>query len=168
MKTKTYNVYSFDELDEKTKQKAIKNLAEICVDHDWWDATYDDAHNVGLSIDGFDIYHKTIEMSFDSCSWDYVADKITENHGETCGTYKTAQRYIKEYGKWFEENKHNEDIDNMIDDKNEELNREFLRKIGEDYLSLLTREYDYLTSDEAIIETIKANGYEFTEDGKID
>lgn len=32
----------------------------------------------------------------------------------------------------------------------------------------LETEYDYLTSDEAIIETIRANDYDFTSDGKID
>jgi hypothetical protein len=32
----------------------------------------------------------------------------------------------------------------------------------------LEKEYEYLTSDESIIETIHANEYEFTEDGKID
>ncbi|HXP48576.1 MAG TPA: hypothetical protein VN922_01415, partial [Bacteroidia bacterium] len=32
----------------------------------------------------------------------------------------------------------------------------------------LRNDYDYLTSDEAIIETIKANEYQFTKDGKLD
>lgn len=32
----------------------------------------------------------------------------------------------------------------------------------------LEKEYDYQTSEEAIIETIRANDYDFTEDGKID
>lgn len=31
----------------------------------------------------------------------------------------------------------------------------------------LEREYEYLSSEEAILATIQANGYEFTEDGKI-
>ena len=31
----------------------------------------------------------------------------------------------------------------------------------------LTNEYEHLTSDEAILETIKSNSYEFFEDGKI-
>ncbi len=31
----------------------------------------------------------------------------------------------------------------------------------------LAGEYEHLTSDEAILETIKSNAYEFFEDGKI-
>ena len=31
----------------------------------------------------------------------------------------------------------------------------------------LNNDYDYLTSEEAIMETIEANGYEFNENGKI-
>ena len=34
-------------------------------------------------------------------------------------------------------------------------------------LTLLRREYDYFTSEEAIIETIEANEYEFDENGNL-
>jgi len=37
----------------------------------------------------------------------------------------------------------------------------------EEYLSLLRQEYEYLTSKDAIVETIQANDYEFTEEGKL-
>jgi hypothetical protein len=33
---------------------------------------------------------------------------------------------------------------------------------------MLSKEYDYQTSEEAIIETIKANDYDFTENGNLD
>jgi hypothetical protein len=46
-----------------------------------------------------------------------------------------------------------------MQDKIEELNR----KIYKD----LNAEYDYLESDEAVMETLEANEYEFTEDGRI-
>jgi len=32
---------------------------------------------------------------------------------------------------------------------------------------MLREEYDYLTSDEAVIESIEINNYEFTEDGTL-
>jgi len=32
---------------------------------------------------------------------------------------------------------------------------------------MLQKEYEYETSEEAIVETIKANEYEFTEDGNL-
>ena len=34
MKTKTYIVYTFDELSDDAKEKAIQNLYDINVDHD--------------------------------------------------------------------------------------------------------------------------------------
>jgi len=49
----------------------------------------------------------------------------------------------------------------------EEIGHEYMDDIELAYFKLLQDEYKYLTSDEAIIETIKANGYEFLENGKI-
>lgn len=50
-------------------------------------------------------------------------------------------------------------IENLIAEKVEEFSRKIYRE--------LEKEYDYLTSEEAIIETISANDHEFTEDGAI-
>lgn len=52
-----------------------------------------------------------------------------------------------------------EDLRVHMQDKIEELNR----KIYKD----LNAEYDYLESDEAVMETLEANEYEFTADGRI-
>jgi hypothetical protein len=51
------------------------------------------------------------------------------------------------------------DLCTHMQDKIEELNR----KIYKD----LNAEYDYLESDEAVMETLEVNEYEFTEDGRI-
>ena len=55
MKTKTINLYSFDELREESKKKAIQNLWDINVDYDWWQFIYDDAKQIGLKLTGFDL-----------------------------------------------------------------------------------------------------------------
>jgi len=52
------------------------------------------------------------------------------------------------------------------DEKLDELGEEFTKAILEEYLSMLKKEYEYLTSDEAVKEMIEANEYEFTEKGK--
>jgi hypothetical protein len=54
-------------------------------------------------------------------------------------------------------------VDKLLGD----LDTEFQRALGKEYLSILRREYEYQTSEEAIIETIEANDYDFTEDGRI-
>ena len=55
-----------------------------------------------------------------------------------------------------------ESEDKMID-----LENEFLQSLLEDYSIMLQNESEYLQSAEAIRETIEANEYEFTEDGKL-
>jgi hypothetical protein len=42
----------------------------------------------------------------------------------------------------------------------------FLDSLLEDYSIMLQKEYEHLQSEESIIETIVANEYEFTEEGK--
>ena len=84
-----------------------------------------------------------------------VARLIMENHGPMCETYKDAVSFLEEVEPWDDESQ-----------AFEEAALEFERAIKEDYRIILSNEYDYLTGDEAIIETIKANEYEFTADGK--
>ena len=58
-------------------------------------------------------------------------------------------------------------IQAKIEGEIEESEQEFLSDLLEDYSIILQRESEYLQSRESIIETIEANEYDFTEDGKI-
>jgi hypothetical protein len=152
--TKT-KVYKLAELPDNIRAKAIGNLSDINVNFDWWDCTYDDAQNVGIKITGFDIDRGAY------CEGDFidsaatVAYKILSEHGDTCDTHKTALRFLDDIKKNFTE----EDLDKLED--------EFKRSILEDYRIILQKEYEYLTSEAAIVETIDANEYEFDERGRI-
>jgi len=42
---------------------------------------------------------------------------------------------------------------------------EYTYALREEYLSMLRKEYEYLTSTECVDETIRANEYEFLVDG---
>ena len=137
------NVYKFDELSEKAKANALSLLRDINVEYEWWEFTCDDAERIGLKIEGFDTYRGEIEGKLTEDTVD-VAKNILREHGEICETYKLAKNFLYE--------------------RDEE---EFERAIKKEYLSMLANEYDYLTSDEAIIETIQENDYEFTESGKL-
>lgn len=162
--TKT-EVYKFDELPEDVKDKAIENLYDINVDFDWWDCMYEDAKNVGIEITEFDLYRRTIGGNF-LLSADEVAANTIRDHGDSCETYKTASDFIDAKNA---DDMPDDDTDEFSEweDRMLELEEEFHRSIMEDYRILLKQEYEYLTSREAIIETIKANEYEFTLDGKI-
>lgn len=163
-------VYPFAELSDEAKQKALESLAYINVEHDWWDLTYEDAKTIGLKITGFNLdqnrYAKG-EFLLSACE---VAQNILSNHGEDCETYKTAEKFMDEWQPVFasymdETSEHFESSESegkMID-----LEDEFLNSLLEDYSIMLQKESEYLQSSEAIIESIEANEYEFTEDGKL-
>jgi hypothetical protein len=156
MRTIRTKVYFFNELSEKAKQQAVKKLSEISLNYDWWANTYEDAEYIGLKITSFNLdrnRHATGKFIQDA---QYTANKILIEHGKNCETYKTASLFIQERGKL--------NIDEQ-DEELKELETEFLNDIVEDYSIILQNEYDYLQSDEAIIETIEENGYEFQEDG---
>ncbi len=167
-------LYKFSELSEDAQQKAIDNLYDINVDSEWWLFTYDDAKDIGVKISEFDIGRASYAKGeFLSYAQDTM-NQILANHGEVCATYKTALQFQKDYSELVEKysdgvnkDKVAEDNEYEFDQEADELESDFLKEILEDYRAMLQREYEYLTSEEAIKETIEANDYEFTEDGKL-
>ena len=172
MRIKETKVYQFSELSETAKEKAIEQLCNINIHYEWWENTYYDAeHTALLRLTSFDLDRdcdgKFIESAKDT------ADKILAEHGDKCETFITAQEYKAESDQLLE--KYPIDLDEDGDDLNEwdreqvqkEIDNEFLKSILEDYRIILRKEYKYLTSEEAIIYTIEANEYKFTEDGQL-
>lgn len=175
MEMREYKVYKYGELTEDQQQKVLENYADINVDCEWWDHMYEDAKTVLLKLDSFGLdrdRHCTgnfIEYAGDT------AKKIIAEHGDTCETYGTAVNYlvelaalVKEYSDGIQTDTVTEDNEYDFDNAESDMDIEFLRSILEDYSIMLQKEYDYLTTEEAIIETIEANDYDFTVDGKID
>jgi hypothetical protein len=161
--TTTINAYQFDELTDQAKSNAVERLWDINVDYGWWESTYEDAKNVGLIINSFDIDRGSyVNANFTHSGID-TAERIINSHGEHCDTYKMATELIKEVAVIKAKNLDEYEEENEI----EELEEEFLKVISEEYRIILSKEYEYLTSEDAIIETIEANEYEFTEDGNL-
>jgi hypothetical protein len=172
-------VYTWDELPEEAKDKALEKLWDLNFDHDWWDFIYADAEAVGLKIVAFDLDRgfgvkvKLLQSVYN------VAQAILEQHGPDTETYKTAQKYMADC-KQLVEQQCQEEADRLysdfaaemdlyweFDDDREEIDSEFVQALCEDYRILLQKEYDYLDSKESIIETIISNGYEFDINGNI-
>jgi hypothetical protein len=164
MKTIEVKLYSFDELSEEAKEKAIEKLYDLNVDYEWWEMTYDDASQIGLEIEEFDLDRRCYCKGKFINSAPEVAEAIIENHGKHCETYTTAKTFLDDLNKLTGKY---ENIEDCPEDDIEELENEFLKSLCEDYRIILSNEFDYLTSKEVIIETIKANEYDFTEDGKL-
>jgi hypothetical protein len=181
-KTVTYTLYKFDELSEEAQDKALNDHWDLNVDHDWWECTYEDAATVGLKITEFDIDRSTIkgeltENFLESCG------SVRADHGAHCDTFKTAKiylvKYIEEFKKWMKKEKDSSENDCGCDhwkmkdwlaefkyvEESDEVERNYKLALLEDYLVLLKKEYDYQTSREQIIGSIRANDYDFNEDG---
>lgn len=177
METREYKVYKFDELSDEQKEKTIEKHSSINIDFEWWDSTYEDASRVQLKLDGFDLDRNR------HCTGNFIgyaedtAKKIMTEHGKNTDTLLTAREFMANRAKLliqfpeaivndgeggYDENEYDRE------NEQEDLDTEFLRAILEDYSVILQKEYEYLTSEEAIIETLKANDYDFKEDGSID
>lgn len=174
MRIKETKVYSFAELSESAKETAVSNLANINTEYEWWDSEYEDAAQVKLKLTEFDLDRNR------HCKGNFIEDaedtaiEIIKQHGASCETHETATQYLKDrkdlvkkYSDGVNTDVVFEDNDYEFDQECDELNAEFLKSILEDYSIILQKQCDYLTSEEAIVETIEANNYEFTEDGTI-
>ena len=137
-----FPVWSYDDASDELKKKILNNMYDINVDYEWWECIFDDAKEIGLKIEGFDIDNRTIEGKLTD-DVDSVIKSIKENHGDVCDTYKLADGYKQEESEEFEYD------------------------LLQEYLSILQKEYDWRTSEEQIIETIQVNEYLFNANGEI-
>ena len=153
---KETKVYKFDELSESAKDTVLQEFYNVNVDYDWWQWTYEDAENVGIKLTGFDIGRSSHCRGEFYENAEDVAQKIIKQHGESCETHQTAKSFLN-------------DVNGIDVDSGEfdALATEFRLSILEDYRIILQKEYEYLTSKEAIVATIAANEYEFEENGKL-
>ena len=193
METRTYTVYKFDELPKETQEKAIEKLQDINTDYDWWDAVYEDAEECGkqfgVSIDK--IYFSGFWSQGDGAcfegSYSFEKDglekikshapkdeKLHRIAGELqkiqSANGNTVTATVKHSGHYYHSRCTDIDVfstDEYATKEVQESVTELLRDLMNWIYSQLEKEYEYQTSDEAIKETIEANDYDFTDDGKI-
>lgn len=162
MRTETRTLYLLSELSPKAREKAIDRLRSWNVeDMEWWDGVYDDAERIGLKITSFDLGRRSECNGRFTQSGKDVAEAIIKEHGPDCETVATAQAFLKDLASLPLE-----DGEDCPSDRDlEKCEAEFLRSLLEDYRVMLERECDYLTSDEAVAESLECNEVEFLEDG---
>ena len=87
MRTETINIYTFDELSDKAKDRARDWWRQGALDYGWWECIYEDAERIGLKITGFDT-GRSCEIDGDFIGTpEETADKILAEHGDRCGTW---------------------------------------------------------------------------------
>lgn len=162
MRTETRKLFTLDELSPEAREKAIDRLRYWNVeDSDWWDGVYDDAARIGLKITAFELGRRSSCEGYFTESGADVARAIIAEHGPDCETVADAENFLKALAALPLE----EGEDCPSDEDLEECEKEFLHDLLESYRIMLEHECDYLTSDEAVAESLEANGVEFLEDG---
>ena len=163
MKTIEIKVYKFDELDKQTKEKVIENYRTINVEDTFWhDCIKEEFDELGISITAFNLDRGNY-ANIDVWNFEDTSRSIIEEFGDSVAIKQTAKNYINEYEKIQANFKEDEDIERELEILDEQYEKEY----SEDILSYLRSSYDWEISDEAITETIEANDYDFTTDGKI-
>ena len=185
-------VYKFNELSEEAKENAIDKLRDINVDCDgWWEDDF--LLDIGLpkkivqKIDnGYVMFNwERIYFSLDRDRYIQfvnlkIEDKYIDLFRQFLGIPKALWKNV--YYTFSNENNtyYNYNANTYIVFEHQE-NKDFtekqwniLEKAQKKFDDLvfnawqqLDSQYNYLISDESIIETIEANDYEFTEEGKL-
>lgn len=196
MKTKTIQLYEFDELSEEAKAKVLENNRDINVDDShWYSFVYDDwkerLEGMGfedpqisfLSFwsqgDGASFTSKRVDVlkfltaqkakgRFKSILKAIKADKAEVN----ASVGRIDRRYSHEHAvKAYVEYYSTEDrfsADENLADELRDFIADTVRTLSRKIYRELEEEYDGLVSDEAVIDTIKANEYTFRSNGSIE
>jgi hypothetical protein len=180
--TVTRDILTFAELNDKQKAKVIDNLRDINVDHDWHDSVFEDTTTI-LTMLGFtnvDIRFSGFAHQGDGASFTgtFSVPKTKKEAKERLSKVKEYAPKVKLYDfvdmRFNKEEKEAETLlvgrldsryshANTVSSDNGDLTH-FVRDFSNYIYKSLWDEYDYLTSDEAIKETIEANEYEFYAD----
>ena len=184
--TKT-KVYNFEELSIEAQEKVIEDNRDINTDYDWWEFTIDDSKS-NLEELGYTepkIYFSGFWSQGDGASFEAQVDltKWLKAH-KLANKYRALYYHASEYSisitkNGFYEHEYTMNIEcDYVGDYVSEISRqqydiveniilEDARSEARKIYRTLEKEYEALSSDEAIKDTILANEYQFTESGKI-
>ena len=150
---------------EKSKEAAIESFYDINTDFDWYTYTFEyfieQLEKIGLTCDSFHFdldRDNYIQMINPKC----INERLFLKYCKVDLRTKEAKKVIVEYGVTIGTGR----ISNYIEEYDNNYTQCLNDKLS-DFLTDLKKEYEYLTSEESIIETIKCNEYDFTSDGKV-
>ena len=165
--------------------------------YDWIEGTLNYAERAGLKVYEIDINRGYVRLKFEEGMTVLSSiKKICRNFNKEEEIYKLAKEYYDEIIKYFKEDeeiqefmqaqkcpitildmKIDEFIEHYPDSMLEDIARywlvdnryddAYLRDMGNLFLSILEDEFNYLVSDEAIIEYFNNNDYLFLENGEV-
>lgn len=190
VKEVTLQVYSVKELAEEVRQRVLDKHRDINTEHEWWawlhEGFKDELKELGVevdtfywSIDGdrhffmskphiFDLRlfltklgldkHELL-MKFDNCSIYHIS--LTGERGRESNCAELDMEYSEEVEcseeKMEEMNELQNEVEEQVNNWIEDISNNFLREIE--------KQYEYACSNEAIIDTLEANEYQFDKYG---
>ncbi len=186
IETREYKVYSFAELSEEAKKTALEKLRNTNVDEEFWsDCVLEDATEQ-LAEMGYKyarVYFSgfwsqgdgaSFECTVDVPAWLKHASPVNKEKFlkladiSLYAGIKTSGRCSHEYSMTIdiEQVEYVEGLGDLVGELGEAI-LEDARHEARLIYKKLEKEYEYLTSDDAVIETIEANEYEFLASGKM-
>ena len=202
-------VYELPELSESARERARAWYRDTCLDHDWYDAVFEDFETVcgllgvtlrtqivrlvgGGTREAPNLYFRGFANQGDGASLEGayryapnaarairgyapkdptlhgIADDLQRvqrrNFYRLGARIRQSGRYCHEYSMAIEVERDSPAGQAMTHDA-ENAVVEAMRNLARWFYRQLEREYDYLTSDDAVDEAIAANGFAFTETG---
>ena len=187
IKTKIIQLPTFEQLTPDQQERVIQNYYDINIDHDWWsDEDYDNLAEI-LGIENFKLYFSGFHSQGDGACFEgdfgynpKCAQKMKEYAPMDKELQRIAQNWqdlqkdnfyqiygsVKHSGHYY--HKYCTSFDIMNKKTGDNVNAETenaTMKIMRDFMSWLYKnlndQYDYLTSEEAIKETLICNEYTF-------
>lgn len=191
MRTKEITVYSFSELADEVKSEVLDSFRDINTDFMWYDFLFDFWQE---ELEKFGFYRPKIYFSGFGSQGDgacfesqidlekafecYIAETGIPKHLKSLQGFIAAECYAAivvtnpHYLHW-----NTRSIEHSSSHEGKHLNaffEKFMKWLEEKRISFCQRiyreletEYEHLTSDDAVKETIEANDYEFTATGKV-
>ena len=158
----------FRELTADQQEKAIAKLADVNVDYEWWERSYDSIHEAAkllgfyIDIQGFDIDRGQDVALKGTYYYEKGCVEATKNWPALrpiAEALQQAQRPLFYRGTAVL-SRSNSRTGTVIDCDDDDL-KEAVRDFCHWACRVLQEDYEYLTSREAIIEAIEANEYDF-------
>lgn len=190
-------VYSFEELSDAAKEKAIDRYREHGLDYDWWDAVYENAKNIGalMGIRIDNIYFSGFSYQGDGACFEgeYEYQKgsvkaVMDYAPQDKKLHTIVKRLQREQRKNFyglsahveHKGHYSHEFCTVIDVSDNRDNApwrvaddvaEEIKDLLRDFMNWIYRslekEYDYLNSEEVISKLLIANEYDFLDNGEL-
>lgn len=185
--TKKYDVYTYDELSKEAQEKVLENLHDINVNYEWYEFEFEEMIEslTKMGFEDADIRFSGFYSQGDGACFTANLDidklvkyfKLKTKYSHLLKTHNITGCIRANDSHYSHANTMSIDIDiERKDDKEMYTESTEQENFEEEILDLarteadkiydgLQKTYEYLTSEDSTVETIKANEYAFLKDG---